>query len=92
VKSGSDLSGRVHLHGEPLPGIEDLDEDRKTGRWMVGVGLAEDFGPALGPKIMEGGSAKLAIVHDALGVLAIDNLPGFTHGDTWRKAFAKDAL
>ena len=92
AQGGSDTRRRMDLDGEPLAGVEDLDQDGKMRRRMVGVGRAEDVLAVRGPEFVQGQSPQQAVVHDALGVLPIHNLPGFPDGGTLRQGFAIEGL
>ena len=62
------------------------------GRRVALVGDSKDLSTAPGPKLVQGGSAERPAMHDALGVLAIHDLPGFSDRCTLRQGFSVEVF
>ena len=82
----------MDLHREPFARVEQLDQDRKSRcRVALIVGSKDLFTPGR-PKLVQSGSAQRSAVHDALRVLAVHDLPGFSDGHTVRQDFSEEVL
>ena len=76
----------MHLKGQLLLRVEDLDEQREP--WIVG-NVAKDFRSLLRPQFVQSSSAQWAAGHDALRFGTIDNFPRFADAFLQRKIFVK---
>lgn len=56
------------------------------------MSLSEDFDAMLSPKVVEGGAFERSRVDDALGLVAVDELPRLADGFARWEAFAEQAF
>src|ERR1700722_15059570 len=66
----------MDLERESLGSIQDLDQDWETGRV---VPFAENLVAIVIPDFVQRSPAKFRLRDDALGIFAIDELPGFAN-------------
>ena len=82
----------VNLDGEAFAGIQELDEERKTGGGIGLVTRAKNLRAVIRPEFVEGFSFQLAIVHHALGLRPVDHFPEFSYRSAMRNLFSKKGL
>lgn len=73
-----EVGGRMDLDREVVAGVEDLDQDGKARG--IGEVVAENLGAVVVPEVVEGFAGEGAVADDRVGILAIDDFPGFAVG------------
>ena len=82
--------GRMHLHREPVLRIEDLAQQRKARQ--LRQPRAEHLRAMLRPQLIQRAAAQRPLMHYALRILAIHQLPGFPDARGVRQTFAQQRL